>query len=431
MTTLNSNQTRQLWQRGKKAWNAAMQLGDITAVTFSGKLDSDKCQFKDCYFPTKAYFKDVTFTGVSPEKTISFENADFQEIQFSNISCIGVSISFKNAIFNALADFSHTTWRDISFENAEFKGITKFTKAKFQGLADFSEVKFSDDAVFVNAEFGKQSYFLYTKFNGNAYFNNILASEAEQFSFKGASFDNIFVISSEKEISCVMDFMNTHAKYSLNLENIYSRFRREHINLPNHKWLSKISKFLLPGFQVPRYPEDIERLRKLNRVAQKEKDHLRALDYRVQEIQAKRWYDNVEEPTGYLSKLIKAIPEFVFWILSDYGRSPFLPALWLLITFFTIPVYYTLLSANATTDQPQKQESCSSEQIDYYDALGYSFSQIFPNAPIAQAQQESIQRKINCSASKAFITFLSVAHFLFSALLLCLLKLGVRNRFLL
>ena len=465
MTILNRDQTWDLWQQGKTAWNTAIRSGDITEVTFSGDLYSNKCQFNDCYFPDKAYFHNVRFISAENEPSISFENADFKKVEFLDLKCIGVSLSFENATFNVSADFCDSNLQNISFKDARFYRFTHFSNTKFQGksnfhrikvegymhfnsvefegLADFtqavfsenisiSSAKFSDIARFVGTKFGRSSFFLYTKFNGNAYFNNISASEAERFSFKGASFDKIFVISSEKEIGCVMDFVDTYAKYSLNLGDIYCTFRREHKDLPNHKWLSKILKLLPAGFKTPKHPDDISRLRKLKKVAQEEKDHLRALDYKVQEMQAKRWHDNVDEPTGRLSKLFKAIPECVFWLLSDYGRGLFRPALWLLfITFIMVPVYYSLLSADTSTDQSQNLEDCSSEQLDYYDALGYSFSQIFPWTPISRVQQESFRKKINCSPSKTSITFLSLAHTIVSTLLLFLFGLGARNRFLL
>ena len=274
--------------------------------------------------------------------------------------------------------------------------------------------------------------FEYTTFNENTYFNGIMASEAHFFSFRGATFGKTFSIKSNERIGCVIDFIDTQAKYSLHLGDIACTFRRENRDLPNHKWLSKILKLLLAGFQTPKDPYDINRLRKLKKVAQEDKDHLRALDYKVQEMQAKRWHDNTDEPTGYLSKLFRAIPEFIFWLVSDYGRSmarPFLSLL--LLTFFMAAVYDCLASANTATDCSQKQESCLSEQVDYRDAFGYSASQIFPWIPIARHQQELFRKEIKDSSWVTAIKALSYIQTLASALALFLLGLGARNRFLL
>ena len=490
MTILDPDQTWNLWQQGKNAWNEAIQSGRITEVTFVGDLPSDQYQFQDCHFPAKTNFHHVRFISAGNKPSISFKNADFQEVQFSSVSCTGVSISFDNATFNSLVYFSHTIWQDISFKNAkfkngplifsytnfegksnfyrtnfeinmyfdsvEFKGYADFNRAifskdidlkstEFKGFTDFSQVlfsetinfsgaKFSNDALFMYTKFGSKNFFLYTKFNGNAYFSDILASKAEQFSFKGASFGNIFVISSEKEIGCVMDFVDSYAKYSLNLGDISCTFHREHKDLPNHKWLSKILKLLPAGFQTPKDLDDISRLRKLKKVAQEEKDHLRALDYKVQEMQAKRWHDKPTEKKSFLLKLLKATPEFIFWLFSNYGRSIERPIGWLLVLTFSMSIaYYCLAPTNTATDCFQKQESCLlSEQVDYWDALGYSASQLFPWVPIAR-KEELLETRNNSSVTvnSTCIKVLSFIQTLCATLLLFLFGLGARNRFLL
>ena len=419
------------------------------------------------------FFKNTTFNELADFSNttwqdISFENADLKQVQFPNVKRLGMSISFKDAEFKGEADFSRADFSRADFSRADFSRAD-FAKEHFseadlakEDLAevDFTRVNFSDEVTFVAAKFGKESYFLYTKFNGNAYFNHILAPEAERFSFKGAYFGSIFVISSAKEISCAMDFMEIDAKNSLNLGNIYCTFRRKHKDLPNHKCLSKIWKWLTTGFQTPKYPKDITRLRELKKIAQAEKDHLRALNYRIQEMQAKRWQDTTGKktwrflkplwpflkplrcflkplrcflkPLWCFLKLLKAFPEFVFWLFSCYGRSISVPACWLLVMTLGMGLMYcNLLSANPNAGHLQKQESCSNEQFDYYDALAYSTFQTFPWTPVARNQQEFFQKTINYSSSKNCILFLSFLQTLFGALLLFLFGLGARNRFLL
>ena len=488
MTILDSNQTWDLWQQGKKAWNAAIQSGRITEVTFVGDLPSDQYQFQDCHFPAKTYFHNVRFISTGNEPSISFENADFKQVEFIHVNFESEFTSFKDAKFNGKATFRDITFKGASFENSKFhellvfkrttfsgralfgdarfykeadfsnnifkkeaifekiesKGGINFTGAKFNGLAyfvkanfhqetNFGMATFSDISKFDQAMFGDNNLFINAKFLDHASFDMIEAPEAQLFSFKSASLDSIFSISSEEKIGCVIDFVDTQAKYTLYLGDISCVFHREHRYLKNHKWLSCIFKCLLCGFQVAKDIHDISRLRKLKKIAQEEKDHLRALDYRVQEMQAKRWHDNPTEKTWLLSKLLKATPEFIFWLFSNYGRSIARPIDWLLLlTLIMATAYYCLAPINATTDCPAKQGSCLSEQVDYWDALGYSASQIFPWVPIAR-KDKLLEAKNNSSVTviSPYIKILSFIQTLFGTFFLFLLGLGARNRFLL
>ena len=552
MAILNSDQTWQLWQQGKDAWNKEIQSGHITEVTFSGRLDSYKCQFKDCYFPDKTYFKNVSFRAATPEPGVSFENAHFKEVDFTEINFNSGAISFENSVFNGrtifentallhanfrraifkditdfknskiegisnfdsaefngraifedtsllkanfrrvkfkdIADFknskiegnanfysaefssqsifSNTTLEKANFENTKFKEKSDFTNAIFRGRAVFDNIeskndmhftgakfegpahfngasfskdtgfmfaRFSDISAFINAKFGERNIFMNTKFGDNANFDLIEASQSHMFSFKGASFDSIFSISSEEKIGCVIDFVDTQAKYNLYLGDISCVFHRERKDLTNHRWLSCIFKYLLCGFQVAKDIHDISRLRKLKKIAQEEKDHLRALDYRVQEMQAKRWHDSPTEKTLFLSKLLKATPEFIFWLFSNYGRSIARPIIWLLLLTFGMAIaYYCLAPTHTSIDCSKKQGSCLSEQVDCWDALGYSASQIFPWVPIAR-KDELLEAQNNGSTTviSPYIKVLSFIQTLFGTLFLFLLGLGARNRFLL
>ena len=432
MDILNSNQTLELWQLGKRIWNSRMKLGHIAEVTFTGNLDGHEYNFENCYFPAKTNFKNVKFIRSNNEEIICFKKASFQEVEFVEVNFHHGPISFENTIFKGQANFKNLKFSEANFRgakfyetanfsdtdfltntdfdkaifkkqaifsnaafknssfmktkfneqaefsdasfdirtdffSAEFKGQTTFSKvafkqvdfvkAKFDGPANFLKTTFEDDVRFDGIEsksdinfhaatfkksvnffqskfsentdfifakflgetrfdgskFGRENKFEYTTFDDNTYFNDITASEAHSFSFRGATFGKIFSIKSNKKIGCVIDFIDTQAKYSLHLGDISCTFRQEHKWLSNRKWLSNILKCLLSGFQTPEDSDDISRLRKLKKVAQEEKDHLRALDYKVQEMQAKRWQDNVDETTWRLSKLIKAFPEFVFW----------------------------------------------------------------------------------------------------------------------
>ena len=579
MKILNRNETWDLWQQGKKAWNAKIRSGDITEVTFNGSSYRFEYDFTGWYFPAKTYFKHINQESALPEGAMIFKNAHFEEVKFSDIHIHNGFISFENAIFNGQitfnkivdfaqarfagkanfdgaifndqleltnttfteasfsnttfnkpvdfsqarfsrkanfdgatfkgkptfnslsftevsfdgatfngqpelsnttfskasfsnttfnkpmdfsqaefpgeinfdkaifnesANFSHTTFvgdayfgdmevkSGIDFSSCEFKGATNFTGAKFSQKTNFESAIFEGKTKFIEAEFGMENNFEYTTFTENTYFNGITASEAHFFSFRGATFGKTFSIKSDERIGCVIDFIDTQAKYSLHLGDIACTFRREHKWLTNRKWLSCILKCLLSGFQTPEDSDDISRLRKLKKVAQEEKDHLRALDYKVQEMQAKRWHDIAGEQTSSLLKLAKTLPEFVFWSLSCYGRSLFMPAFWLLsMALLMGEVYYCLSSGHATTDHPQEQGISLNEPIDRWDAYGYSASQIFPWISIARDQQKLFREEIKDSSSVTFIKALSYIQTLGSTLLLFLLGLGARNRFLL
>ena len=71
MATLKNDEARKLCKEGKEAWNKKIQSEGINEVIFTGEINSSEYQFEGYLFPAKTYFRDITFTGVSSEKTLN------------------------------------------------------------------------------------------------------------------------------------------------------------------------------------------------------------------------------------------------------------------------------------------------------------------------------------------------------------------------
>lgn len=162
---------------------------EATQAEFQGGCDFGYATFGSVDFEGVSFDDDVDFEGASFEGPSTFDevrvrgDACFESVRFES------SATFRGAGFfgdaNVLAD-------DVSFEDATFTDLAKFTKAEFgfavfrrasfEGDATFEEVRFESDAQFTDATFDRSASFRGAEFRGGA---NVLFDDA---AFDGVTF---------------------------------------------------------------------------------------------------------------------------------------------------------------------------------------------------------------------------------------------------
>ena len=306
----------------------------------NGNVNFVEAQFGDGnvnFFEAQFGDGTVSFSGAE----FGNGNVNFVEAQFGdgNVSFIDArfgkgTVSFSDARFgNGTVDFWNARFGDgavrfggadfgdgdVRFEGARFgKGTVSFSDAEFgEGNVNFFEAQFGDGTVsfsgaefgngnvnFWNARFGEGTVnfwnarfgdgavsFDSVKFEGPAGFSH-LTQASSAFSFRNAHFGQSLTLSSKNHFTCVPDFINTHMGHHMSLRGVH----------------------LLP--QLKTGPEDIGRFCRLKELAEGQKDHERALEFKAQEILATRQHQN--------KGLAKILP-WCFEKGSNYGRSELRP----------------------------------------------------------------------------------------------------------
>lgn len=171
-------------------------FGDVTFrnASFSEVKFSDTCRFTDSHFIEDAKFHGGVVFGRYAEFdkcTFSgyafFNGAEFRDdVTFIMSNFCGYSL-FNDVQFMRRANFEDATFQEayfegasfgesVSFKNVSFGGDVRFWEASFGGAADFREVNFSQNSSFYDAGFNEGG-----RFDG-AVFNHHLSLSRTDFS---------------------------------------------------------------------------------------------------------------------------------------------------------------------------------------------------------------------------------------------------------
>ena len=279
------------------------------AADFSGDAE-----FREAAFLGYAGFSEATFSGDAGFRKAAFSgSAGFHKAAFSGYA------GFSEAAFKGNAGFSEATFSgDARFRKAAFKGNAWFNKAAFSGDAEFREAAFSDYAgfrgtafksytEFHEANFSKMANFIQTDFTGVTSF--IRCHFEEYASYRAAQVSRGFSLT-QAWFKQAPDFTQARFAEPPELDAI-------HIE-PQRGWPRGLADFktLLKG------DTDLAaRWRALKRLAVAAHDHDRELLFWKGEVLARRW--SVDKPWHAL---------FYFGLLydwlSDFGRSVVRPFIW-------------------------------------------------------------------------------------------------------
>ncbi|NMW32709.1 hypothetical protein HKD42_11600 [Altererythrobacter sp. RZ02] len=454
----------ELWRRGREVWNAWVEQNPEADVNFSSQsfngpnnLPLRSVDFTGFIFPNgfinfadaklgdgNVWFVDAEFGrgNVNFYRTkfgkgnVSFSDAKFGsgDINFANAKFGDGHINFSNTEFNTgTVDFSYVEFSsgDVSFHGTNFgEGNTYFIGATFdRGDIRFYESSFGKgQLMFDNTDFGSGAMlfektefksncvtFRYCNFAGPSHFVDLQRMDCPRtFSFEGAGFEKLFTFSHFGIMGCPLDLRRTKMSHDVVVNDIQCQFDAE----PMPNWASAASQYWsgMPERSAPVWRwttkasdrEDSQRFRRLKELALSNRNHAKALEFHVQEIQSKR---------GHETRWWQTAAQFLFWLLGDYGRSVFRPFIWLIATWVGFAAYFFAYS----TEQSAKFSA----------ALAYSGSHMLAFIPTGRTARLQGQEWLFGEDTLVPASALGVgaAESILSVILLFLLGLGLRNLF--
>ena len=363
-------------------------------ATFTDALFPDQVTFKDAVFHKWAMFNCVRFEGLT-----RFDGATFRQW-----------VSFENTVFNERTMIQNP---EVSFSGVRFDKGAKFTKAHFHSRTSFNRAVFNDLTDFSASVFEGKTTFTGTKCQGQADFRAIKSTSVFLFDDLGPASQDWD--SGMAEFSTVPDFQQATFVEAPRLDNVK-------IGPQLSRW-NKLKAFFTKG--------DLEkegRWRALKRLATQGHDHASEQLFFREELLARR---GVTDRYWHASFWLGVF----YQIFSDFGRSLIRPLLWWAtgtLVFAAIYVGYHpsggewfLLECVAGTGKP------------WISALGLSLHRSLPalsgfgdTLPQFQAclygvQSENPFRPVIPDV----VSFLGIPQVLFSAVMIFLFLLAVRNHF--
>lgn len=461
--TLSGEAAMHLWRKGKEAWNAWVKRNPEAGIDFVGQeFEPNKQLFAEIPVIDFQYFKfPCGFVNFANSKfqngliefhrakfgsgrasfdgakfgtgDVNFTSANFGEgdVSFNRANFGKGNVSFMNANFGkGNVSFLHVNFGNgfVSFAGAVFgNGKVKFGLAKFNdGDVYFNDAKFGDsDVDFQNASFGSGSVSLpNVTFAGTAHLDDLInLGNCAQFSFEGCAFEKLFTFSLAENkdgtagrMGCPLDLRRTAMKHDVVVQDIRCDFALE----PRPNWKSILHAYWtgMPHGAEPHSPwldrsgnkEDSQSFRKLKELAVSNRNHTKALEFHALEIQSARGhYDGAFKNWGM------SFWQLLYWGLSNYGRSVFLPFAWIVGTLFT---FAAIFCAFAT-------EKAAS----FWDGFIFSAANMFAFIPIGRTGREQSTKALFCDDVPTSILIASGGQTLLSIVLLFLLGLGLRNMF--
>ena len=308
-----------------------------------------------------------------------FANCIIKDQFYLNESEVNSELTVRNSIFNGPFDATSMSARNVEVLETQFIQRCNFSFSNFN----------NSSARFVNCRFCDAS-----SFEGI-----IGVKEASIFSFEHSNFDHSIKLSSDERFGCILDFVATRLAHPLPLHGIECTFRRVKDTI---FWnLIEITKAV--------DPDDGQRLRRLKEIAETNKDQGRALEYKILEMQAARFYTT---PTTHLPL------EFIYWMLGDYGRSLIRPFWWLVLSWFVLASMY--VSLGTRTYQSQLTDLAG---------LTLSARQILPFLPSGSDAMTSAKEILYGDHFPDHFFLIAFAQTIFSGILIFLIGLALRNRF--
>ncbi|MCY4385871.1 MAG: pentapeptide repeat-containing protein [Desulfurellaceae bacterium] len=385
-------------------------------VTFKGAA-----WFEEATFERPALFREATFERSSVFNEVIFKDvAGFQGVTFEDTSRFG-KVRFKNTALFEGATFE----RGAIFSGAAFRDVVEFRGATFEEAAVFGEVRFKNKALFEEATFKGATLFPRATFEEAAVFG--LSTFEHSTSFYGVTFcakadfkavqgNSVFAMT-DAEFLEVPDFQQATFVQAPRLDNVNIESRHSR----------NISFTAIKSF----FRGDLEkegRWRALKRLATQGHDHASEQLFFRGELLARR---GVTDRYWHASFWLGVF----YQLFSDFGRALIRPLLWWAVGVLVFAGIYLshypgngewfLLECIAGTGKP------------WVAALGLSLHRSLPalsgfrdtlpqfHACLYGVHSESPFRPIIPDV----VSFLSVPQVLFSAVMIFLFLLAVRNHF--
>ncbi len=406
-------------------------IADFSGFVFPGEAlfmsahFSDAPEFYHADFRGPAIFSHTlfdcvtVFSGATFHHSLAFNNTNFIDDVFfigDPLVCGKGALFFNNATFKKEATFSGFIFPPARamFRKATFESQANFSEATFDGPAFFDNVTFKSRTMFYNATFKSFVQFTEAIFEGSTHFDRA--------SFLGGAYFSAIQSKSEfttagSAFLSVPDFQQATFVEAPRLDNVKIESQRSR----------NISFTAVKSF----FKGDLEkegRWRALKRLATQGHDHASEQLFFRGELLARR---------GVTDKYWHASFWFsVFYqIFSDFGRSLIRPLLWWAVGVLVFAGIY--LSHHPRGGEWLTLECIAGTGKPWVSALGLSLHRSLPalsgfrdtlpqfHACLYGVHSESPFRPIIPDV----VSFLSVPQVLFSAVMIFLFLLAVRNHF--
>lgn len=387
------------YRKGQRSWNtwAWDMLNEKERLKESGDWEHEAVQ-TTWYADAKADFRGHVF-----EDAVDFSGFIFP-----------ADTIFRKSKFLLLADFSNAKFmRDVDFAKSSFLEWVDFKESIFATAAVFSKAVFAAEIFFDRACFGNLNtkagdvIFLQTAFKSYATF------KGAQFYVKKADFramqvERYFSLNKATFHHCVPDFVQAHFQEAPLLEHLTIPLKR-----PANT--TEEEKKELPA-----------RYRALKRLALQGHDHEREQDFFAAELRSLRWVEDffVFKNAG------RWWGGLLYQLLSNFGRSIFLPFFWWIASIILFMRLYDTKSPLIT--------SCAAGIDRHFAPLFLSLKHAFIALPTSV--NERTNQLYACLYGREqsttlipiipdWVAALGIVQTLFSAVVIFLFLLAVRAKF--
>ena len=392
---------------------------DFTKFIFPGEADFGSSKFEGNAFFGKAklcgdtIFKEVVFDKLANfDQVVIDEQINFVESTFNS------EAKFNKSIFNAMVWFAGANFNDhTNFEGAVFHELAYFKDVSFSGVAYFQNSSFRD-VDFTDAKFLAVSWFYDSEFNGNTLFNQsvfkgpVNFSQASFYSFTTFHKTQFYGATTFNAIRSERTFTLEEARFNLVPDFIQGHFeeapRLDNIVVPKSRFLSSD------------YGKNFANMsalwRALKRLAIQGHDHERELQFFAEEIRAQQTW------TGFL-----------YEVLSDFGRSLWLPFIWWcgINGFMTLAHFLTSsLSRPSTNALDTFFAAAHLAFTKGLLVLGWGASdKLVDDYRLLYGGAKSVTKDVTAPSIPYIIDVMQMGQAIFSAVLIFLFLLALRNRF--
>ena len=325
---------------------------------FRGDASFKSATFKGLYFEEAEFASDALFNDALFEEKASFKNVKIGgELNFIGLRCAapinfkGISVAgdawFRTAKFEGTTIFTEAKFKSkADFRFVEFRKFAYFRSARFEGEAEFSETIFEDTVIFTISRFDLEVKFFEAEFRAFASFER--ARFYGPVDFKAARSSSAFDLTDASFLDVPdfnqMSFLEAPRLDALNIRPQRFVALREKMKAHRFSHLSKYIPVRLGEWLVENFLGDKEisaRWRALQRLADRAHDHGKEQEFFRRELKARRFSSEPWYQTVFFS--------FPYQLLSDFGNALVRPILWMLV-FLTIFGNLYLGRSGNTTD---------------------------------------------------------------------------------
>jgi len=314
---MNREDTLALFEQGKEAWNKWAAELEARRNDSDAWADEAKVDFVDHVFEDDADFSGFDFPG-----TAVFENPSFKSDAW-----------FTGANFKGIAGFTGANFKgDAWFDNANFKGFAWFDNANFKGFAGFVSAAFEGYSIFANSVFERGADF--TAARAVSAFDLQRATFRETPDFAQASFSEAPRLDTIRieprrfrhRIYDAVKWYHKRHRFTVRLRILGFMSRREAALLADEIPARLIAVFKGDADQADRW-------RSLKRLAVQGHNHALEQRFFREELRARRWVEDRPWHAAYLFG-------YAYQVFSGFGRSVAIPLFWWTAGLFGFAGYY-------------------------------------------------------------------------------------------